>query len=163
MAIGNSVVIPLDDDGGFHAQAVVALVVAGVFAGLLWWAHFDRVQPAFEHRTEETPPVERGEIARDIYTYAHAPIVAGVILSAVAMEEMTLHPTDPLPTAFRAMGAAGILLYFGGAGIGVYRPFATIACERFIAVGVIIVLMGIGRGHQRRRPPRWHRSDPARQ
>ena len=144
VAIGNSVVIPLDDDGGFPAQAVVALVAAGVFAGLLWWAYFDRVQPAFEHRTEETPPAERGRFARDIYTYAHAPIVAGVILSAVAMEEMTLHPTDPLPAAFRAMGAAGILLYFGGVGIGVYRSFATIARERFIAVAVIIVLMGVG-------------------
>ena len=144
VAIGNSVVIPLDDDGGFPAQAVVALVAAGVFAGLLWWAYFDRVQPAFEHRTEETPPAERGRFARDIYTYAHAPIVAGVILSAVAMEEMTLHPTDPLPAAFRAMGAAGILLYFGGVGIGVYRSFATIARERFVAVGVIIVLMGVG-------------------
>ena len=144
VAIGNSVVIPLDDDGGFPAQAVVALVAAGVFAGLLWWAYFDRVQPAFEHRTEETPPAERGKFARDIYTYAHAPIVAGVILSAVAMEEMTLHPTDPLPAAFRAMGAAGILLYFGGVGIGVYRSFATIARERFVAVGVIIVLMGVG-------------------
>lgn len=144
VAIGNSVVIPLDDEGGFPAQAVVALVAAGVFAGLLWWAYFDRVQPAFEHRTEETPPAERGRFARDIYTYAHAPIVAGVILSAVAMEEMTLHPTDPLPAAFRAMGAAGVLLFFGGVGIGVYRSFATIARERFVAVGVIIVLMGVG-------------------
>jgi low temperature requirement protein LtrA len=144
VAIGNSVVIPLDEDGGFPAQAVVALVAAGVFAGLLWWAYFDRVQPAFEHRTEETPRAERGKFARDIYTYAHAPIVAGVILSAVAMEEMTLHPTDPLPAAFRTMGAAGILLYFGGVGIGVYRSFATIARERFIAVAAIILLMGVG-------------------
>ncbi|HYN34588.1 MAG TPA: low temperature requirement protein A, partial [Ilumatobacteraceae bacterium] len=144
VAIGNSVVIPLDEPGGFPAQAVVALVAAGVFAGLLWWAYFDRVQPAFEHRTEETQPSERGKFARDIYTYAHAPIVAGVILSAVAMEEMTLYPTDPLPAAFRAMGAAGILLYFGGVGVAVYRSFATIARERFIAVAVIIVLMGVG-------------------
>lgn len=67
-------------------QLVVALVVAGVFTGLLWWAYFDRVQPAFEHRTEETPPAERGKFSRDIYTYAHAPIVANVMLSAVAME-----------------------------------------------------------------------------
>ena len=127
VAIGNSVVVPLDDEGGFPAQAVVALVAAGVFAGLLWWSYFDRVQPAFEHRTDETPPAERGKFARDVYTYAHAPIVAGVILSAVAIEEMTLHPSDQLPAAFRAMGPAGILLYFGGVGVGVYRAFTTIA------------------------------------
>ncbi len=144
VAIGNSVVIPLDEDGGLPAESVVALVAAGVLAGLLWWAYFDRVQPAFEHRTEETPPAERGRFARDIYTYAHAPIVAGVILSAVAIEEMALHPNDPLPAAYRAMGAAGIVLYFGGVGIGVYRSFGALARERFVAVGLIIVLMLVG-------------------
>ena len=35
VAIGNSVVIPLDDDGGFPAQAVVALVIVGFFGNTL--------------------------------------------------------------------------------------------------------------------------------
>jgi low temperature requirement protein LtrA len=146
VALGNAVVIPLESDGGFAAESVVALVAAGVFAGLLWWAYFDRVQPAFEHRAEETPPAERGRFARDVYSYAHAPIVAGIILSAVAMEEMALHPTDPLPAAFRTMGAVGILLYFGGVGIGVYRAFGAIARERLLAVLVICTLMAVGSG-----------------
>ena len=141
VALGNSVVVPLDNAGGFPAESVVALVAAGAFAGLLWWAYFDRVQPAFEHRTEQTPPSDRGRFARDLYTYAHAPIVAGVILSAVAMEEMALHPNDPLPTAYRAMGAAGILCYFGGIGIGVWRAFGVIARERLAAVLLIAGLM----------------------
>jgi low temperature requirement protein LtrA len=140
VALGNSVVIPLND-GGFPAASVVALVAAGVFAGQLWWAYFDRVQPAFEHRAETTPALERGRFARDVYTYAHAPIVAGVILSAVAMEEMALHPSDPLPIAFRAMGAAGLALFFGGVGIGVYRSFGVIARERLVAVVAIAALM----------------------
>ena len=75
--------------------------------------------------------MRRGRFARDVYTYAHPPIVAGVILSAVAMEEMALHPSDPLPAAFRAMGGAGIVLYFGGVGIGVFRAFGAFARERF--------------------------------
>jgi len=111
---------------------------------LLWWAYFDRVQPAFEHRAEELPNRERGRFARDVYSYAHAPIVAGIILSAVAMEEMALHPSDPLPAAFRAMGAAGMLLYFGGVGIGVYRSFAVVARERLVAVALIAALMLAG-------------------
>jgi low temperature requirement protein LtrA len=141
VALGNSVVIPLNNDGGFPAASVVALVAAGVFAGSLWWAYFDRVQPAFEHRSESIPMTERGRFARDVYTYAHAPIVAGVILSAVAMEEMALHPSDPLPAAFRAMGAAGLALYFGGVGIGVYRSFRVVARERLVATAVIAALM----------------------
>ena len=144
VAIGNSVAIPLKDTGGLPGASVLALVAAGVFAGLLWWAYFDRVQPAFEHRTDETPAARRGQFARDVYTYAHAPIVAGVILSAVAMEEMALYPSDPLPAAFRAMGAAGIVLYFGGVGIGVYRAFGAFARERFVAVFAICALMLFG-------------------
>ncbi len=144
VALGNSVAIPLQDNGGFPAGSVLALVAAGVFAGLLWWSYFDRVQPAFEHRTDETPPAERGRFARDVYTYAHAPIVAGVILSAVAMEQMALHPSDPLGAAFRAMGATGIVLYFGGVGIGVYRAFGAFARERFVAVIAICLLMLFG-------------------
>jgi low temperature requirement protein LtrA len=123
---------------------VLALVAAGVFAGLLWWAYFDRAQPAFEHRAEETVPRERGRFARDVYTYAHAPIVAGVILSAVAMEEMALHPSDPLDAAFRAMAAGGMVLYFGGVGIGVFRAFGAFARERFVAVIAISLLMLVG-------------------
>jgi hypothetical protein len=57
---------------------------------------------------------------------------------------MALHPSDPLPAAFRAMGAAGFVLYFGGVGIGVYRSFAAVARERFVAVALMIVLMLVG-------------------
>jgi low temperature requirement protein LtrA len=144
VALGNAVVVPLESDEGIAAESVVALVAAGIFAGLLWWAYFDRVQPAFEHRAEETPAADRGRYARDVYSYAHAPIVAGIILSAVALEEMALHPTDPLPAAFRTMGAIGILLYFGGVGIGVYRAFGAVARERLLAVVVIAALMAVG-------------------
>ena len=144
VALGNSVAAPLSDGGGLPANSVVALVAAGVFAGLLWWAYFDRVQSAFEHRSEDLESTSRGTFARDVYSYAHAPIVAGIILAAVAMEEMALHPGDPLPTAFRVMGAAGLLLYFGGVGIGVYRSFGVIARERLIAVGLIAILMAVG-------------------
>ncbi len=73
------------------------------------------------------PAVERGRFVRDIYTYAHAPIVAGIVLTAVALEEMALHPSDPFPAAFRAMGAAGLVLFFGGVSIGVYRAFGVFA------------------------------------
>ncbi|HSP29711.1 MAG TPA: hypothetical protein VLN74_14250, partial [Ilumatobacteraceae bacterium] len=64
-----------------------------------------------------------------------------IILAAVAMEEMALHPGDPLPAAYRAMGAAGLLLYFSGVGIGVYRSFGVVARERLAAVAVIGLLM----------------------
>jgi low temperature requirement protein LtrA len=144
VALGNSVAIPLRNEGGFPANSVIALVAAGLLAGVLWWAYFDRVQPAFEHRADSLEAVERGRFARDVYTYVHAPIVAGIILIAVAMEEMALHPSDPLPAAFRAMGFGGLLFYFGGVGIGVYRSYQAIAVERVAAIAAIGLLLLFG-------------------
>ncbi len=144
VALGNSVAIPLRNDGGFPADSVIALLAAGVLAGVLWWAYFDRIQPAFEHRTESAEGVARGRVARDIYTYMHAPIVAGIILIAVAMEEMALHPGDALPAAFRVMAVAGLLLYFGGIGLGVFRAFGAIAMERVAAVVALGLLYVVG-------------------
>lgn len=71
VALGQAVVVPLENDGGFPAESVVALVAAGAFAGLLWSAYFDRVGPALEHRAEEAAAADRGRFARDVYSYAH--------------------------------------------------------------------------------------------
>ena len=54
VALGNAVAEPLNDGESFSGTAVVALAGTGVAAGILWWSYFDRVQPALEHRAEET-------------------------------------------------------------------------------------------------------------
>ncbi len=141
VALGNSIVV---SEGRVASSTVVTLVTAGVLASLLWWSYFDRVQPAFEHRGEALTGKARGRFARDVYTYAHIPLVAGIVLIAVALEEMTLHPTDPMPTTYRTIGAAGLVMFFGGVGIGVYRSFRVIAKERAIAVAAIVALMAFG-------------------
>ena len=145
VALGNSVVAELDEQGSVPASTVVSLVAAGVLAGLLWWSYFDRVQPAFEHRAESLAGgVERGRFVRDIYTYAHIPVVAGIVLIAVALEEVTLHPTEPLSVTFRAIGGAGFVLFFGGMSAGVYRAFRVVAKERVAVMAAIVVLSAIG-------------------
>ena len=49
-----------------------------------------RVQPALEHRAERFTGIELGRYVRDVYTYAHFPLVAGIVLTAVALETVTL-------------------------------------------------------------------------
>jgi low temperature requirement protein LtrA len=57
---------------------------------------------------------ESGRLARSAYTYLHMPIVAGIILSAVADELVLKHPTglSDLKTAISAIG--GPLLFLVG-------------------------------------------------
>lgn len=142
VALGNAVVVQVRDEGaGLPATSVAALVASGVFAGLLWWSYFDRVGPALEHRGESLSDHDRGRYARDIYTYAHVTIVAGIILSAVALEELALHPERATPAVFRAMGAAGIALFYGGVAIAVLRAFRALAIERLVAIGAIGAVM----------------------
>ncbi len=140
VAIAKPLVDSLEEGEGFPSRSVLALVASGIFAGLLWWAYFDRPQPALEHRMEETPVADKGRLARDVYTYGHMPIVAGVIGAAAALEEITLHPKDPLPEEFRVMMFIGLLLFFGGVGISVFRAYRVIARERIVG-GVLTVAL----------------------
>ncbi len=140
VAIAKPLVDSLQEGEGVPSRSVLALTASGVFAGLLWWAYFDRPQPALELRLEETPLADKGRFARDVYTYGHMPIVAGVITAAAALEEITLHPKDPLPFEFRVMMFAGLALFFVGVGLDVYRAFRVIARER-VAGGVLTLVL----------------------
>ena len=144
VALGVPVVRDLEDGAGVPGRTVVALVASGTFAGLFWWSYFDRPGPAFEHRTEQLPSRERGRFVRDIYTYGHVPIVAGVILSAAALEEITLHPTDPLDAPIRWMLLAGLALYLGGVGLAVFRAFRAVATERIATIVLFAALVALG-------------------
>ena len=144
VALGNAVIEPLSEGGGFERDAVIALVGTGTAAGLLWWAYFDRVQPAFEHRAEALAGediTKAGRFARDVYSYSHLPVVAGVILIAVALEYATLHAGDEVPLAFRMMLLGGMGCFFGGIGIGVYRAFSVIAKERLVALVLLALIL----------------------
>ncbi len=140
VAIGIPVVDSLEEGKGVPGSTVLALIAAGVFAGLLWWSYFDRPQPAIEHYVEGLPDRDRGRFVRDVYTYAHAPLVAGVILSAAALEEITLHPGDPLPLAFRLMLFGGLALSMTGVAAAILRTFGVIAKERLAAA---VALFGL--------------------
>jgi low temperature requirement protein LtrA len=145
VAVGLPVVDNLTEGAGLSAQTVVALMAAGVFAVLLWWGYFDRPNPALEHRHSQVGGgVASGRFARDVYTYLHVPLIGGIILSAAALEEITLHPGDTLSGPFRWMllaGLAGYLLAVVGA---VARGFGRLALERLVATVALAAVLAAG-------------------
>lgn len=142
VAIGAPVVLGLESGTGLPGDTVTALAASGVFAGLLWWGYFDRPQRAIEYRAEQLDGRARGRFARDVYTYAHAPLVAGIILAAAALEEITLHPSDALPTEFRLMLVGGLALTAVGVAAAIGRSFAVLARERIAAAVLFAVVIG---------------------
>ena len=147
VAIGLPVADALLEGETIGMSTLTALILAGVFAGLLWWSYFDRVSPALEHRAEETTdPSARGRLARDAYSYCHYFIVGGVILAAAGLEEITLHPDEPLDAIWRWMLFTGLAAFLIGIVVAVRRAFGVWPRERLIAVVLSAALLGLAGG-----------------
>jgi len=144
VAIAVPVLDALSDDAGLPAETTASLIFAGLFAALLWWAYFDRPQKVLEHRLEELEGPARPQFARDVYTYMHSLIVGGVIMSAAALEEITLHPKDELPLEFRVMLLIGLGMFFGAVELSALRAFHVVPPERGLAIVALTVLLLVG-------------------
>jgi low temperature requirement protein LtrA len=144
VALGAPIATRFEEGTNLDGNTVVALAGAGLFAGLVWWSFFDRPSKALEHRHEQLDDGHaRGRFARDVYTYLHFPLVAGIILATAGLEEVTLHPTDRLPTHFRWMLVVGLALFLVSVVGAVYRAFRRLAVERLIAAAVLVVVAGL--------------------
>jgi low temperature requirement protein LtrA len=144
VAIGIPVVAALEENGSLSLATISALLASGAFAGLLWWAYFDRPSPGLEFAASRLEGRSAGRFIRDVYTWAHAPIVAGVIVAAAALEEIALHPRDAVPLEFRVMMAAGLFLFLIGVYLAVWRAFRAQARERLTGALVIAGIVFAG-------------------
>ena len=92
---------------------VMAFLSAFIASVAMWWIYFDvgarRGSELIEH--DERP----GLIGRQAYTYGHIPIVAGIIVLAVADEQVLTHPTGHLEPFYIAALIGGALLFVCGA------------------------------------------------
>jgi low temperature requirement protein LtrA len=71
-------------DWNLIAGSAVALAVATA----LWWLYFDAAVDATEHVLERYAPERRVRIAIDAYTYLHYLMILGIVVAAVAIEEV---------------------------------------------------------------------------
>jgi low temperature requirement protein LtrA len=114
IALGESIVVT----GATFAELVwtteTVTAFASAFLGSLamWWIYFHKGAEAGSELISQSS--EPGRLARLAYTYLHMPIVAGIILSAVADELVLKHPAihSDLKTVLSAIG--GPLLFLTG-------------------------------------------------
>ena len=94
IALGESIVLAgaTASDSGLSIEVVAALLLAFLSSTALWWLYFGQVAGTVWERIRMATLEERGQIGRDIYTYLHLPIVAGIVLVAVADELVIAHP-----------------------------------------------------------------------
>jgi low temperature requirement protein LtrA len=114
IALGESIVVT----GATFADLTWTAETLGAFASsfvgslAMWWIYFHRGAEAGSELISRSS--EPGRLARLAYTYLHMPIVAGIILSAVADELVLKHPGghSDLKTVLSAIG--GPLLFLLG-------------------------------------------------
>jgi low temperature requirement protein LtrA len=114
IALGESIVVTgaTFADLPWTIETVTAFLAAFIGALAMWWIYFHKGAEAGSEQISRSS--EPGRLARLAYTYLHLPIVAGIILSAVADELVLTHPADhsDLKTVLSAIG--GPLLFLIG-------------------------------------------------
>ncbi|MHA7145169.1 low temperature requirement protein A [Arthrobacter sp. TmT3-37] len=111
LALGESIVAI---GVGASAEPVSVPILLGALAGVglsicLWWLHFDVTAIAAEHRFAALRGGARASAAVDAYTYLHLPLVAGIVLSALGVEDVLAHVEET-----EGFGALGAFALFGG-------------------------------------------------
>ena len=114
IALGESIVVTgaTFADLSWTVENVAAFVSAFVGSIAMWWIYFHKGAEAGSELISRSR--EPGRLARLAYTYLHMPIVAGIILSAVADELVLTHPNgqSDIRTVVSAVG--GPLLFLVG-------------------------------------------------
>jgi low temperature requirement protein LtrA len=78
----------------------------------MWWLYFHIGQARAAHVIEHAD--DPGRVARIAFTYAQIPIIAGIVLSAVAAELMLAHPSGHATAAEASAILGGTALFLAG-------------------------------------------------
>jgi low temperature requirement protein LtrA len=114
IALGESILVTGATAASHPATAanVGAFLVAFLGTVAMWWIYFnigaERGSRAFAGSADP------GRIARAVYTYFHIPIVAGIVVCAVADELVIAHPGGHVETAAAVAVIGGPALYLVG-------------------------------------------------
>jgi low temperature requirement protein LtrA len=145
VALGESIVaLGVGADVGLTVAVAAAAVLGIALVCELWWIYFDIVAIANVRRLVRAPVGrEQNELARDVYSYLHFPLVAGIVLSAFGLHEALAHAEDPLEDvpAFALLGGVGI--YLLGHVVVRLRGVHTLSRRRLVMALVLFALIPV--------------------
>jgi low temperature requirement protein LtrA len=145
IAIGESLVaIGLGArDTRLGAGVIVAAVLGLVVVTSFWLAYFDFFQIRGQQILADRSGVERTGLARDVYTYLHLPMVAGIVLFAFALKATLAHVDDDLDTVSALGLCGGPSLYLFAYVVLRFRVSRTLGGGRLVAAVACALLWPI--------------------
>ncbi|MFE3292936.1 low temperature requirement protein A [Rhodococcus sp. NPDC059234] len=130
---------------------IVSSLLGLAVSGLLWWSYFDVTSTAVEHAFESATGARLIKIAQHCYTYAHLPMVFGIVMMSLGLKKVISYAadgnhhrlTDPLygwPLVALLGGAALYLLalvYFKA------YPTGSLTMSRIVTAAVLVALVPV--------------------
>jgi low temperature requirement protein LtrA len=146
IALGESIVAigvgagdePLD------AAIACAAVLSLLTSGALWWAYFDIVAPLSQRRLAELHGVARNTLGRDSFAYLHLPLIAGIELFALGVEEVVGHVDEELPLEAAVSLFGGVALYLLAHVAFRLRTFGNVNRQRLAAALLCVACLPLG-------------------
>jgi low temperature requirement protein LtrA len=145
IAIGESLIaIGL---GARHTELSTGVIVAALLGLVVvtsfWLAYFDFFPMRAQQLLTDRSGVQQTALARDVYTYLHLPMVAGIVLFAFAVKDTLAHVGDELGTIQAlALGGGPALYLFAYVALR-YRVARTLGGGRLIAAVACALLVPI--------------------
>ena len=124
---------------GEIAAAILGLLVATSF----WLAYFDFFSIRGERMLAALRGPDRVALARDIYAYAHLPMIVGIVLFAFAMKTIVRHVGEELDSvaAFALCGGSALyLLTYSAVRIRVERRLRASRGRFLAALALLLVI-----------------------
>jgi low temperature requirement protein LtrA len=126
----------------FTPARVIAFVFAFAATVALWWVYFDR--SAEDSSRKIATSNDPGRLGRSAYTYHHLPMIAGIILTAVADERVVAHPTDRGDMATTLVLLGGPFLFLLGHFFFKRAVFGSLSVPRLVALGLLAAMVPLG-------------------
>jgi low temperature requirement protein LtrA len=131
-----------------HWLVIGAAVLGLALVVSLWWLYAGSTAAA-QRGLEQTDPSRRARMARDAYTLAHLPLIAGALYLAAGVEEVMSHLSAGHSThAAAALGWLAAIALYGGVAMYLVGRVAfvrltggPVSVPLLVAAGVMVLLL----------------------
>ena len=146
IALGESIVAIGVGAGDEELTTAIGLaaVLALAASAALWWAYFDVVAPVAERRLRELSGVARNTLARDSFAYLHLPLIAGIELFALGVEQVVGHADEALSIEASAALFGGVALYLLAHVAFRWRNVHSLNRQRLVAAALCAACIPLG-------------------
>jgi low temperature requirement protein LtrA len=126
-------------DAGVITTAVLGLIVATAF----WLAYFDFFTIRAEQVLVDRTGPRRVALARDVFSYLHLPMVAGIVLFALGLEMTAAHVGDELATIPAFGLCVGSALFIASFAAIRLRTVGTLSRGRAVTATAFVLLLPV--------------------